>query len=391
MNPSEKVYWKPRPPWHRHPLLILFAFFLVLPFLMVKLGSTISMANEILIFSVLLLGFNILLGYTGLLSFGHGAFYGLGAYFCGLSQIHFFKGMVILPILCGVLGATLVGAIIAFLLMRKRGVYFSLLTFAFTMMFFYIVFRATAITGGENGLGGIERYPLNLLVVKIDLANQLTFYYFCWVLVVLATILIWRIVHSPFGCVLQAIRENEVRTLCLGYNPRQYKFMAFVFSSLFGGLTGSLYCLLLFFAYPQTLHVVASGEIAAMALVGGMRKFFGPVVGSSIFIFLRDLLSSYTENWLVFFGIIFMGFVLFSYNGIVGILSDLIASFRKGEEVVTGTRAPAGNPGPAGDSGDEEADLAPRQPYRSTGEVVFTLHGVSKYFGGLAAVDGVSL
>jgi ABC-type branched-subunit amino acid transport system ATPase component/ABC-type branched-subunit amino acid transport system permease subunit len=391
MTTGEKGYRKPRPPWYKHPLLILFAFFLVLPFLMVQLNSTVSMANEILIFSILILGFNILLGYTGLLSFGHGAFFGLGAYFCGLSQIHFFKGMMILPILCGVLGAALVGAIIAYLLMRKRGVYFSLLTFAFTMMFFYIVFRATAITGGENGLGGIERYPLNLLIVKIDLANQLAFYYFSWVLVILATILIWRIVHSPFGRVLQAIRENEVRTFCLGYNPKQYKFMAFVFSAFFGGLTGALYALLLNFAYPQTLHVVTSGEIAAMALVGGMRNFFGPVVGSSLFIFLRDLLSSYTENWLVFFGIIFMGFVLFSYNGIVGIISNLIASFRKEEEVSSGSPAPTGNPGSSAQAVDEEADLAPRQPYRPTGEVVFTLQGVTKYFGGLAAVDGVSL
>ncbi len=391
MMTSEKGYWKPRPPWHKHPLLILFALFLVLPFLMVQLGSTISMANEILIFSVLILGFNILLGYTGLLSFGHGAFYGLGAYFCGLAQIHFFRGMVILPILCGILGATLIGVILAYLLMRKRGVYFSLLTFAFTMMFFYIVFRATAITGGENGLGGIERYPLNLLIVKINLANQLAFYYFSWVWVVLATILIWRIVHSPFGRVLQAIRENEVRTFCLGYNPKQYKFMAFVFSAFFGGLAGALYTLLLNFAYPQTLHVVTSGEIAAMALVGGMRNFFGPVVGSSIFIFLRDLLSSYTENWLVFFGIIFMGFVLFSYNGIVGILSNLIASFRKGQEIFPATPARTGNPGSTAEPGDEEADLAPRHPYRPTGDVVFTLQGVSKYFGGLAAVDQVSL
>lgn len=391
MIPSEKSYQRTRPSWHKHPLLILFAIFLLLPFLMVNLNSTISMANEILIFSALMLGFNILLGYTGLLSFGHGAFFGLGAYFCGLSQIHFFKGMVLLPILCGILGPALVGAVIGFLLMRKRGVYFSLLTFAFTMMFFYIVFRATALTGGENGLGGIERYPINLLFFQIDLANQLTFYYFCWVLIVIATVINWRIVHSPFGRVLQAIRENEVRTTCLGYNPKQYKFMAFVLSTFFGGLAGSLYALLLNFAYPQILHVVTSGEIAAMALVGGMKNFFGPVVGSSIFIFLRDQLSSYTENWLVFFGIIFMGFVLFSYNGIVGILSDLVAYFRKTQDWVPTAPAPTGNPGPSADRGEEETAASSRQPYRKTGDVVFTLQGVCKYFGALAAVDGVSL
>jgi ABC-type branched-subunit amino acid transport system ATPase component/ABC-type branched-subunit amino acid transport system permease subunit len=349
------------------------------------------MANEILIFSALILGFNILLGYTGLLSFGHGAFFGLGAYFCGLSQIHFFKGMVLLPILFGILGPALVGVVIGYLLMRKRGVYFSLLTFAFTMMFFYIVFRATALTGGENGLGGIERYPINFFFFQLDLANQLIFYYFSWVLVVVATIINWRIVHSPFGRVLQAIRENEVRTFCLGYNPKQYKFMAFVLSTFFGGLAGSLYALLLNFAYPQTLHVVTSGEIAAMALVGGMRNFFGPVVGSSIFIFLRDQLSSYTENWLVFFGIIFMGFVLFSYNGIVGILSDLRAYFRKTQDLAPTAPALSGNPRASTDRGEEEVPLPARQPYRKTGDVVFTLEGVSKHFGALAAVDGVSL
>lgn len=391
MNTNAKPYIQPRPRWYRHPLLILFIFFLILPYLMIQLKSTISMANEILIFSALILGFNILLGYTGLLSFGHGAYFGLGAYICGLSQIHFFKGMVILPILCGTLGATIIGSIIAYLLMRKRGVYFALLTFAFTMMFFYIVFRATALTGGENGLGGIERYPLNLLVVQIDLANQWAFYYFTWFLVVLATILIWRIVHSPFGHVLQAIRENEVRTFCLGYNPKQYKFMAFVLSTFFGGLAGALYALLLNFAYPQILHVVTSGEIVAMALVGGMRNFFGPIVGSSIFIFLRDQLSSYTENWLVFFGIIFMGFVLFSYNGIVGIILDLRASLRKAQNSTSPSSVPTRNPGTSGDEDEAEIALPTRQPYRPTGNVIFTLEGISKYFGALAAVEEVSL
>ncbi|MCX5918588.1 MAG: branched-chain amino acid ABC transporter ATP-binding protein/permease [Deltaproteobacteria bacterium] len=363
---------------------------MILPFLMVQLKSTISIANEILIFTTLILGFNILLGYTGLLSFGHGAFFGLGAYLCGLSQIHLFKGMVLLPILCGVLGATIAGVIIGFLLMRKRGVYFSLLTFAFTMMFFYIVFRATAVTGGENGLGGIERYPLNLIFFQVDLSNQLAFYYFCWIWVVLSTLLIWRIVHSPFGHVLQAIRENEVRTLCLGYNPRHYKFMAFVLSTVFGGLTGALYALLLNFAYPQTMHVATSGEIAAMALVGGMRNFFGPIVGSSLFIFLRDILSSFTENWLVFFGVIFMGFVLFSFNGIVGILVDLVASFRQKQEAVSAP-APSGNPGTPVVPEEEEKVQVSAAVYQPSGNVVFALQGVSKHFGALAAVDGVTL
>ena len=172
----------------RHPMIRLFAFFLVLPFVVHRLGSTYSITTEILIFSLLALAFNILLGYGGLLSFGHGAFFGIGAYGAALAYTHLTKGMAV-PMLIGTAAATGMGAVIGFLLMRKRGVYFSLLTLAFTQMFFYIVYRATAVTGGENGIGGLERSRLQ----GLDLTQALTYYYAVAVIVSVAVILIWRL------------------------------------------------------------------------------------------------------------------------------------------------------------------------------------------------------
>src|SRR5207237_5299047 len=145
----------------RHPLAWLFAWFLALPLLMSAANSTVSLGTEIVVFTLLAIADNLLMGYTGLVSFGHSAFFGLGGYAAGLTQIHVAQGMVV-PLLAGVAAAALAGAAIGFLLMRKRGVYFSLLTLAFTQMFLYIVYGATAVTGGENGLGGIERFPVSL-------------------------------------------------------------------------------------------------------------------------------------------------------------------------------------------------------------------------------------
>lgn len=389
----------------RHALILVAALWGVLPFLLVQVRSTVSLATEILIFSLLALGYNILLGYTGLLSFGHGAFFGIGAYAAALIQKHFIAGMVS-PILLGTAVATLLGFIIGFLLMRKRGVYFALLTLAFTQMFFYIVYRWTALTGGENGLGGIRRFPLTLPGGwRIDLNDQLLYYYFVLSFVLLCTFLIWKIVHSPFGRVLQAIRENEQRASCVGYDPKKYKLLAFVLSTLFGGLAGSLYAFLLYFCYPEATHVTFSGEIVAMTVVGGMRSFFGPLLGAAVFVFLRDTLSTLTENWMVVFGLVFMAFILFSPNGMVGIgqalaekarsrwarreaavREDMILDLQVGKEIATaGSGLQDENPDPYSAARARKAGARAERPE------VLVVKGVTKRFGALVAVNGVDL
>jgi ABC-type branched-subunit amino acid transport system ATPase component/ABC-type branched-subunit amino acid transport system permease subunit len=365
----------------RHPLTWLYAWFLVLPFLMTAVKSTVSLGTEIVVFSLVAIAFNLLMGYTGLVSFGHGAFFGIGGYAAGLVQIHFARGMVV-PLLAGVGAATLAGAVIGFLLMRKRGVYFSLLTLAFTQMFFYIVYGATNVTGGENGLGGIERFPLRLGPLTVDLGDKRVYYYASAVVAAVAISLLWRVVHSPFGRVLQAIRENEQRASCVGYDVKRYKLIAFVVSCAFTGLAGALYTFLLNFAYAELLHVTMAGEIAAMTLVGGMRSFVGPAVGAAVFVFMRDTLSSWTENWLIYFGVIFVAFVLFSPNGIVGVGQRLRGLWRAAEQ-----------PGPAGMPAAAGATPAPAaaSPAGAPGsEAILDVRGLVKHFGALAAVDGAT-
>ena len=360
----------------RHPLLWLYAWFLVIPLLMTAVKSTMSLGTEIVVFTLLAIAYNLLMGYTGLVSFGHSAFFGLGGYGAGLVQVHLVKGMVV-PLLAGMAVATLAGAVIGFLLMRKRGVYFSLLTLAFTQMFFYAVYGATTVTGGENGLGGIERFPLVLGPVRADLGDRGVYYYATALVAAVAIWLLWRIVHSPFGRVLQGIRENEQRASFVGYDVRRYKLAAFVVSCAFAGLAGALYTFLLNFAYPESLHVTMAGEIAAMTLVGGMRSFVGPAVGAAVFVFMRDTLSSWTENWLVYFGLIFIAFVMFSPNGIVGVVQRL-------RGLRGGATAPA-DAWPATPAPVEEAPVA-----RAEGRPLLEVAGIMKVFGGLAAVNGAS-
>ena len=364
-------------------------------------GSTTSLATEIIIFTLLGFGYNLLLGYTGLVSFGHGAFFGLAAYAAALTQLHLSKGMI-LPLMVGILTATLLGAGVGFLIMRRRGVYFSLLTLAFTQMFFYIVYRATSITGGENGLGGITRLPVGLPpFFTLSLSKSQTYYYFVAVIVAISTFLIWRIVHSPFGKVLQAIRENEQRASCVGYNTKQYKLVAFIVSTTFTGLAGVLYAFLLKFVYPETVHVTMSGEIVAMTLVGGMHNFFGPAVGALFFIFLRDFLTTYTENWMVYFGTLFMLFILFSPEGLVGIAKKLFSFLPiglrgRGDGKTKGPgdaeMIPMSSPQIPGSPRlcvPGSQDTASSRPV-STSEIL-VVKNLEKRFGALAATDNVSL
>jgi branched-chain amino acid transport system ATP-binding protein len=367
----------------RHPLAWLYAWFLIIPLLMTASKSTVSLGTEIVIFTLLALAYNLLMGYTGLVSFGHSAFFGLGGYGAGLVQLHLVRGMLV-PLVAGVVVATLAGAVIGFLLMRKRGVYFSLLTLAFTQMFFYLVYGATTVTGGENGLGGIERFPIGVGGLRLDLGDRRVYYYATVVVVAIAIWLLWRVVHSPFGRVLEAIRENEQRASFVGYDVKRYKLVAFVVSCAFVGLAGALYTFLLNFAYPESLHVTMAGEIAAMTLVGGMRSFVGPAVGAAVFVFMRDALSSWTANWLVYFGLIFIAFVMFSPNGIVGVFQRLLGMLRHAEPAALRV---ASAPGPAA-AAPPAAPPAGGAP--ADGERLLDVDRVSKHFGGLAAVSDAS-
>jgi len=367
--------------------LALLVVLLVLPYALENLKSTALMASQILIFAVVSLAFNILLGYTGLLSFGHGMFLGMGMYGATLVQIHFLKGQFVLPVLIGTALAALTGAVVGFLLMRRRGVYFALLTLAFTQLFFTICYRWTDVTGGENGISGLKR-PDSFF--GLDLRSDYAFYYVCMVVLVACILLIRRILDAPFGRVLQAIRDNEVRAASVGYNPRRYRHVAVIISGTFVGFAGALFAYVNYFAYPEVFHSAFSGTIVAMTIVGGMRHFFGPIVGGAVYVFFQDLLSSYTKHWMIYFGLMFMAFILFSPNGIMGILEGLRGRLRnnrqsEGDKKAVAAAAASSAAEPIDNNGSRRANRAP------LGEEIFRTEGVTKRFGALVAVDAVTI
>jgi branched-chain amino acid transport system permease protein len=305
----------------RHPIAIVFIFFLFLPLLIARIGG-LSLAIEVMIWGIYALGYNILLGYTGLPSFGHGLFFGTGAYICGLVQHHIVHGVWI-PLLGSMGFCAGLAAALGLFLAKKRGIYFALLTIAFTQMFFFIAFQWDAVTGGENGLMGIERYPLTIFgLVSIDLTETLHFYYFVFAILMASMIVLWKMVHSPLGSVLYATKQNELRAKYLGYNTALYKWTALMISALFSGLAGGLYALLQHGAFANPMHWTRSGDVVMMALVGGgLSNFFGPLLGAFIFIGLRDIISTITEHWYLIYGLLIVFIILFMPEGILGSLS----------------------------------------------------------------------
>jgi ABC-type branched-subunit amino acid transport system ATPase component/ABC-type branched-subunit amino acid transport system permease subunit len=364
----------------RHPLLVLAVGLAVLPLAMRAIGMTHGIATEIAIFAMVGLGFNLLLGYTGLVSFGHGAFFGLAAYAAALLQIHRLPGHVLGPIVFGTGFAAALGLAIGFLALRRRGVYFSLLTLAFTAMIFSIVYRWTSFTGGENGLRGMTRPSLLGLAIE----DQLRFYYVAAAIVLLVACAMWRVVHSPLGRVLQAIRENERRARFLGYPVQRYKLIAFTLSAAVTGLGGCLFAYLKVFVSADLVHVAFSGEILAMAIVGGMGHFLGPPLGGAFFILFREILSEYTAAWQFWFGLLFMAFILFSPSGLIGLGARLLAPLRRHREEAAAMAARV-TPRPR-----EEVPEFLRGARPALGPLL-ECHGVTKRFGDFTAVDAADL
>jgi branched-chain amino acid transport system permease protein len=306
--------------WISNPMWIVFLIFTLFPY-MPFIGRYISLGTEVVIWALFALGFNILLGYTGLPSFGHGAFFGVGAYAAGIFFLRVYKG-VWLPLILSLVIAGVLAALVGLLVAKKKGIYFALITIAISQVFYFIAFRWEELTGGETGLSGIDRVSIGLPgLFSIRLSTPINYYYFVLVIFILCTLLIWRIVHSPFGRVLQAIRENEVRARYLGYNTTAYKWGAFTISGLFAGLAGGLYTLLINSAFAFVLDWTQSGNVVMMTLLGGGTvNFFGPILGTAIFIVSRDLLSAYWESWMLIYGLIFVFVILFIPSGILGLI-----------------------------------------------------------------------
>jgi branched-chain amino acid transport system permease protein len=300
-----------------HPVLSFWIFFALFPFIV----PNRTMATQVLIFGLLAMGFNLLYGYTGLLSFGHAAYYGLGAYGCGIALAKLGVNSLWLGLAAGLLFAGIGGAIIGFFCLRRRGIYFAMLTLAFAQLLYFIAFHLADWTGGDDGLRGIPQLALGLGPWQVEIGHTLAFYYFAYVLVGLAVIVLKRILDSPFGAVLQAIRENTSRAVACGYDVNRVKHLSFVFSACFAGLAGSLDTLRLTVVPVESLFWTTSGQVVMMTLLGGAGTFFGPFVGAATFLVLEERLSLVMEAWPIVVGAIFSAFVLFLPKGIWGTLT----------------------------------------------------------------------
>jgi branched-chain amino acid transport system permease protein len=301
----------------KDPYLWIFLIFLCYP-LYPYLGDYISLGTELLIWFIFTLSFNLCLGYTGLPSFGHGAFYGLGTYAAALTFLHLYnKDGFFFPIILGALIASLCAGFFGYLIRNKKGVYFAMLTVAFTQVLYFICWRWDEVTGGEAGLKGIVRSNF----LGIDMTDPYSFYYFVFILFVLCALVIRRIADSSFGRSLLAIKQNPIRAESLGYNTGFYKFAVYMISGFFAGLGGALYCFLTQSAFASVLDWTKSGDVVIATLLGGGTvSFYGPIVGSLIFVVAQELLSAFWEHWMLLYGLSFVIILLALPTGLMGML-----------------------------------------------------------------------
>ncbi len=300
---------------HRGILIGLGLFLLVAPFLFYPV-----FVMKVLCFALFALAFNLLLGFGGLLSFGHAAYFGMASYVCAYAA----KSWGFNPefaILLGTLVAALLGAAFGALAIRRQGIYFAMITLALAQMVFFFSLQTPKFTGGEDG---IQAVPRGRLFSLIDLTDDRTLYYLVAAIFMAGLLLIYRIIHSPFGQVCKAIRDNEPRAISLGYRANQYKLAVFVLSAALAGLAGSTKAIVFQLASLTDVHWTMSGEVVLMTLVGGLGTVFGPIIGALVVITMESYLAHLGAWVTVVQGLIFVACVLLFREGIVGVISKAI-------------------------------------------------------------------
>ena len=308
------------------PNVVVWLLLLAMPYWLPAVGGYPELGTRVVILGLAAMSLNFLLGYTGVLSFGHAAYFGLGAYGAAMT-IRYLVPSTGIGILVGILIGTIAAAIIGPLIIRLRGVYFAMVTIAFGQVFFFIAIRWNSVTGGDDGLTGWTRVPLHFGFTTIDIQNNpLAFYNLVLVLFAVAAGIMAWLLRSPFGRTLIAIRENERRARFLGIPVDQHIWMSWVISCCFVSLAGALYALLNNFVDPRALYWTQSGDFVIMAVLGGMRSFWGPLIGAAIYVVLQDYLSSQTENWQSFIGLFFVLVVLFFPRGVLGMIRRKVMS-----------------------------------------------------------------
>lgn len=292
---------------------------ILVPWWVPAVGGYTALGSKVLIYAIATMGLNVVLGFTGGLSFGQAAYFGLGAYGAGMT-LKYLAPSTPLAILIGTLVGGLAATLLGPLVMRRRGIYFAMITIAIGQLFYFVAVRWNQVTGGEDGLAGFGRQDIHLGALTIPIASSGTaFYYLVLVCFTIAVVVIWTILQSPLGHTFVAIRENRRRVEFLGIRASRYVWAAFAVAGFITAFAGALNALLFNFTSPQDLHWILSGDFVIMIILGGMRSFFGPLIGVIIFVVAQDYLSSITGNWMTFIGLIFVFIVLVFPTGVLGI------------------------------------------------------------------------
>jgi branched-chain amino acid transport system ATP-binding protein len=360
------------------PLLLACLAVIALPFALRLLGLSLNTGTMVVALAVAAMGLNLCVGYTGLVSFGHGTWFGIGAYAAGLIQLHLFPGEIWMPLLTSTVVVAIASTFIGVIILRRRGVYFSLLTLALAALTYTTAFRWSNVTGGEDGLGGLKRGSIG----SLSLDNALTYYVTVALIALAILYVLLRLVRSPFGHVLMAIRENQLRATFQGYPVERYKLAVFVISAVVTGLAGGLTAFQNYLVSAEAVSVPFSGELLAIVVIGGMRNMLGPALGALFFILFRELFSIWTSNWLLWFGLVFVAFVMYSPGGLVEIWETLSRRLWPAAEetaAMSRRRIYEGLPLPG--------FLVP-EGLKGT---VLEVKDISKHFGGIRAVSNASL
>jgi branched-chain amino acid transport system permease protein len=283
----------------------------------------LGLVVQMMIFALFAMSLDLLIGYTGMASLGHAAYFGIAAYATGLVALRL-DWNVWLALPAGIVLAALTAALFGLLALRTRGSYFLMITLALSQVVWGIAFGWRTLTGGDDGLPDVPRPDL-ALDLPWSLADSTPFYYFVLFFVAVGTLLLIRIVASPFGHALRGIRESETRMLALGYDVWRYKLAAFVIAATFAGLAGCLYVYYNRFVSPDYVHVARSAEVLLMVILGGAGTLIGPTIGAAIIVLLQNIVSGYTERWLIVLGAVYVLVAMFAPRGLVGFIRDLRA------------------------------------------------------------------
>jgi branched-chain amino acid transport system permease protein len=300
-------------------IALMWIALVALPWWLPAIGGYTALGSKVLIYAIATMGLNLLLGFTGGLSFGQAAYFGLGAYGAGMT-LKYLAASTPLALVVGTLVGGIAATMLGPLVMRRRGIYFAMITIAIGQLFYFVIVRWNNVTGGEDGLAGFGRQDIHLGPLNVPLSSSgSAFYYLVLFGFTVAVAIMWTILQSPLGHTWVAIRENRRRMEFLGIRVERYVWAAFAIAGFITAFAGSLNALLFNFASPQDLHWILSGNFVIMIILGGMRSFFGPLIGVIIFVVAQDYLSSVTGNWMTFIGMIFVFIVLVFPKGILGI------------------------------------------------------------------------